>query len=267
MRKSATVAVVLMAACGMLRADQLSDAQRSWENKDFATAFQRFSVLAERGVPAAQLQLGEMYGFGEGTAQNLEQAVRWLSRAQAAGNPDAAESLLLVRERSRRKDEIAYYTSRFDGAALRYENFQCVRPVIPAVSKTNQEIKAVNDTVIAWSACYGRFVQGLNRSLPATNTIPPDVLKLMSNDEYARASELITRTGQQLAVEPQQLANAVLAENQAWKTATDKYVADSNISLANQATKQKMTYDILNREIDNDFRNRQDIARSRKSGP
>ncbi|TFW19105.1 tetratricopeptide repeat protein [Duganella callida] len=265
LKEGILAATILMAACGTLRADELSDAQRLWENKDFKQAFKQFGVLAERGNPAAQLQLGEMYGFGEGTPQDTEKAVYWLQRAQAAGSPDAAESLALVRERSRRQADIAYYVTSYDGAALRYENYHCVRPTIPAVSKTNQEIHTVNAGVVAWTECYGRFVLGINNSLPATKTIPPDVLKLMSNEEYQRAAALIERTGRQLTVEPRQLADTIMAENQAWKTATEKFAGENNKAVEDQAAKNKLTYDVINRENDLDFKMRQDILRSRKS--
>jgi hypothetical protein len=263
MSKNVIAAVALAAMCGCLHADELGDAQRLWEKRDFKQAFQQFSLLAERGVPAAQLQLGEMYGFGEGTAQDVEKAAYWLNRAKAAGQPEAAESLALVQERQRRKAEIDYYTARYDGAALAYEHYGCQRPVIPAVSKTNGDIKAVNTAMAAWTDCYGRFVQGISNSQPATQVIPADVFKLMSNEEYQRAAAQIDARVRQLIVQPQQLASTVMAENQAWKSATEKYVADNNNAHDARSKENKLEYDALNKEIENNFRMRQDILRSR----
>jgi TPR repeat protein len=263
MSKNVIAAVALTALCGLLHADELGDAQRLWEKREFKQAFQQFSVLAERGVPAAQLQLGEMYGFGEGTAQDVDKAAYWLNRAKAAGQPEAAESLVLVQERQRRKAEIEYYTTHYDGAALRYDHYGCVQPTIPAVSKSNADIKAVNAAVTAWTSCYGRFVQGIGNSQPATGVIPPDLFKLMSNEEYQRASVQIENKVQQLIVEPQRLAETVMAENKAWKSATEKYVLDNNASIDERNKKNKIEYDVLNKEIESDYAMRQDILRAR----
>ena len=265
--KRAVVMLALAAICGMSHADELSDAQRLWDNKDFAGAFSRFAVLAERGNVAAQLQLGEMYGFGEGTAPDIDKAVYWLNRAKAGGNAEADESLALVRERVRRAADIAAYTTSFDGAKVRYESYGCARPVIPAVSTTNQDIKAVNGAVTAWAECYGRFVLGINSGLPANKTIPADVLRLMSNAEFIRASDLITRTYQQLVVQPQAMADTVMAENLAWKSATDKYVKDNNLVQQGVKDKERIDYEILSRGNANAVRAMQDLIRSKRSNP
>jgi len=163
----------------------------------------------------------------------------------------------------RRKAEIEYYTTHYDGAALRYDHYGCVQPTIPAVSKSNADIKAVNAAVTAWTSCYGRFVQGIGNSQPATGVIPPDLFKLMSNEEYQRASVQIENKVQQLIVEPQRLAETVMAENKAWKSATEKYVLDNNASIDERNKKNKIEYDVLNKEIESDYAMRQDILRAR----
>ena len=225
---------------GPVRADELADAQLLWEKRDFARAFQSFSVLAKAGNSAAQLQLGEMYGFGEGTPEDAGQAAYWLNQAAAAGSPEAAASLALVRERGAHRTEIAYYVSNFDGAALSYAKQGCLRPVFPARSTTNAEIEAVNGVARAWRDCYGRFAAALNGALPATNTIPPALLKLMNNDEFKRAEQLIGATYTRIAADAQTIADQIGTENEAWKRATEEYVATNN-----QVLKAKLAADAL----------------------
>ncbi|MDN2711669.1 MULTISPECIES: tetratricopeptide repeat protein [unclassified Janthinobacterium] len=226
--KKITLSFCLMMAFGAAYADELADAQKAWEAKDFSTAFQKFTKLANQGNSAAQLQLGEMYGFGEGTTEDAAQARHWLKQAAASGNPEAAASLELVQQRSARKADIAYYTTNFDGAAAAYGKFNCTQPVIPKVSTKNEEINSVNAAVNAWVDCYGRFVKNLNAAMPVTNTIPPDIIKLMNNEEFVRADALISKTYQGIASDGQTVADVIIADNIRWKKDTEEFVSNSN---------------------------------------
>ncbi|WP_377703566.1 hypothetical protein [Pseudoduganella sp. UC29_71] len=246
--KAVLLGIALLAFSAPALADDLADAQKAWESKDYGRAFKAFSALAKAGNGAAQLQLGEMFGFGEGTAEDAVQAEHWLKQAQAAGVPEAAASLELVRERHARKAEIAYFTEHFDGADRAYSNYGCTRPLIPAQSATNAEIAAVNSAVNTWAACHGRFVTDLNKSLPATNTISPGVLKLMSNAEYQRASALIEKVYEKIAVDAQRIADQIGSENAAWKAATEKFAADSNEKIAGKAASDKARFERFNLE-------------------
>ena len=58
-----------------------------------AAYFARLRQVAVDGSPVAQCALAEAYMFGQGTATNREEAVRWYRRAAEAGNPDAQASL------------------------------------------------------------------------------------------------------------------------------------------------------------------------------
>ena len=246
--KKWTLMTCALLCLGPVRADELADAQLLWEKRDFARAFQSFSALAKAGNSTAQLQLGEMYGFGEGTPEDPGQAAYWLNQAAAAGNPEAAASLALVRERGAHRTEIAYYVSNFDGAAVSYAKQNCVRPVFPARSTTNAEIEVVNGAARAWRDCYGRFAAALNGALPATNTIPPALLKLMNNDEFKRAEQLIGTTYSRIAADAQAIADQIGAENEVWKRATEEYVATNNEALKAKLAADAVIYGAAERE-------------------
>lgn len=184
--------VVLLACLPMSAlADELADAQKLWENKQFTAAFSAFTRLATAGNAGAQLQLGEMYGFGEGTAEDLAQARHWLDKAARAGHPEATSSLALVNQRAARKNDIAYYIGKFDGGGARFENFQCKQPALPQYSSDRNEIKAVNESITQWRSCYETFANNLERVAAPAKTIPADVISLMNNDEYQQASRHI----------------------------------------------------------------------------
>lgn len=248
--KTLPLALLLCVACAPAAAADLAEAQKLWDNKEFTRAFQGFSELAGTGNSAAQLQLGEMYGFGEGTAEDVGKAAYWLGKAAAAGNPEAPQLLALVQERAARKTEIAYYVAHFDGAAVAYAKYACGRPAFPAVSTNNADIGAVNAAVRAWHDCYGRFADGLNDAMPITKTIPPGLLKLMNNAEFVSAGALISATYTRIGADAQRVAEQILAESEAWKEATDAYVAKSNQQLQAKLGADALLYQRNQRELE-----------------
>ena len=60
-------------------------------------AFQYSMRAAEQGYTNAETQVGMAYGTGQGVRENLTEAHRWLSRAAAKGDADAASALDLMR--------------------------------------------------------------------------------------------------------------------------------------------------------------------------
>lgn len=223
---------------GAAQAADLATAQKQWESRQFGDAFRSFKTLAEQGEPAAQLQLGEMYGFGEGTPENLAQAEFWLNKALAAGQADARESLALVRERASHQSDIAAYTRNFTGSRLAYGAYGCERPAVPEQSKTSAEIARTNAAINQWRGCYTTFVTRLNGAMPATNTIPPDILKLMNNDEFQQAAKLIEATYVRLAAEAQVVADEVTGATRKWAENTAAFAgqtrADQEIFIREQ---------------------------------
>jgi TPR repeat protein len=222
--KKTGLLVCLAIMLGTAYADELGEAQKLWENKNFGEAFKAFSKLAQAGNPVAQLQLGEMYGFGEGTKEDLAMATQWLEKAAQGGNKEASASLDLVRRRAAHKADIQRYAQKFDGGDARYEKFACASPNVPTVSKTAAEIKAVHAAVEAWRECYGRFAANLNTKTQATNTIPANVLELMNQEEFERASTHIGTVYTSIAQQAQVNADEITKNVAAWRLATEEYV-------------------------------------------
>lgn len=223
---------MLLGAFGAASADELSDAQRLWENKEFYKSFQIFTKLAESGNVNAQVQLGEMYGFGEGTQEDITKAAYWLQQAVAKGHPEAAESLSLVQERQKHRSDIAYYVNSFDGGNAVYAKFNCARPQIPARSTTNEEVAEVNSGINAWTECYGRYIVNFRNVITPEKTIRPEILRLMNNDEFNRATLLIGKVYAGMAAETDELARGVEGESIAWKNATEDFARKNNQKLA-----------------------------------
>lgn len=247
-----TLSLCLMMACGLVRADELSDAQKLWDNKDFSAAFQKFGKLAAAGNSSAQLQLGEMYGFGEGTPEDASKAAYWLKQAAAQGNPEASASMEVLRQRGAHKADIAYYTTTFEGGNVAYNRFNCTPPSVPAVSKSNVEIDATNTSINAWTECYGRFVINLNGVAEPVKTIPAEILKLMSNDEFIRASRLIEKTYIAIAANAKKDAENIESKISSWKFETEKFVSERNESSKGVRAANANEVSLLNRQMNND---------------
>jgi hypothetical protein len=67
-------------------------AEAAYGRKDFAGAAAQFRPLAEQGLGAAQLRLGEMLS-GDGGKQDLVEAYRWIALAANVGAPGAQAAL------------------------------------------------------------------------------------------------------------------------------------------------------------------------------
>jgi len=55
-----------------------------------------FRKAAEQGDAYAQVNLGFMYGTGEGVPMNYVKAYMWYSLSKAQGNEDAAKGLYII---------------------------------------------------------------------------------------------------------------------------------------------------------------------------
>ena len=78
------VATVLLLPLAGVRADSaqtLEDARSAYERGDYSAAYEGFLSLAETGNLDAQFELGYIYDFGEGVAENDSEAVKWWHRA------------------------------------------------------------------------------------------------------------------------------------------------------------------------------------------
>ena len=226
--KKMALAMMLIVGFNVAHGGELENAQKLWDGKEFYKAFQIFNKLAEAGDASAQLQLGEMYGFGEGAGEDPVKAEYWLKQAASKGNPEAAGSLELVKQRQARHNDIAYYTSNFDGANAAYAKFGCVRPQIPARSTTNAEVAAVNAAINTWTECYGRFIANLKNVAAPERTIQPDVLKLMNNDEFLKSTALIGKVYGGILTQASAIEKEIGNESVSWKNATEQFAAENN---------------------------------------
>src|SRR5437879_1955943 len=76
--------------CSLLSAAaDLESAKRAYEQKDYSTALNEFTPLAEQGNAGAQLFLGKMYMNGQGVLKDPEQAIKWFKASALQGNADA----------------------------------------------------------------------------------------------------------------------------------------------------------------------------------
>jgi hypothetical protein len=214
--------------CTSARADELSDAMAMHQKREYQQAMQVFSKLANQGNVLAQEQLAEMYWFGDGMPIDLKEAERWFTSAANAGSQKAKLSLAVMRARVARRDEIAYYSTRFDGGNLQFSKSGCVPPTVPAASKTNAEIAHVSEDIRLWSECYNQFVARLRAALPATKSIPKDLLDIMADEDLARATVLIEKVILSNADEAKTVATRVSSETESWKRATEDYVTATN---------------------------------------
>jgi hypothetical protein len=188
---------------------------------------QLYTRLANAGNAEAQLQLGQMYWYGEAGAVDDARAEALFRKSAARGNKTAAAALEVMKQRVLRRGEIDHWTSKYDGADLKSGTLRCPAPRIPAISRDNQEIEAVAARMTAWQDCYNGFVQNLNASSPLVKRIPADVAALMNEGEIAKARRYLDEVHARIAGDARIGGKLVLADFGAWRSATDAYVADT----------------------------------------
>jgi hypothetical protein len=225
--------IAVLTCCGFARADELGDANRFLAAKSYAQALPIYQRLAEAGNPEAQMRLGEMYWFGDGTKPDLAKARMWFERSAAKGNADAVASLEALKRRETRGGEIAYWTTSYAGEDMVSGKFACKRPTLPALSKSNQEIKTVNASIEQWRDCYNGFVANLNDALPPGKRIPAEVADMMTPSEAVQAQKHLDQVYGKLTSDAARDAQAFAGEEAAWRKATEAYVLEQN-----QNTKQ-----------------------------
>ena len=88
-----------------VKADELQDAVRVLNNRDFKTAYKMLAPLAEKGNAAAQLIVGMMYFKGKGIGKNIVQADKWLLISEELGQEAGKKNRIFV-ERQMNSDQI-----------------------------------------------------------------------------------------------------------------------------------------------------------------
>jgi uncharacterized protein len=87
-RFSLCVFTILLCA-GFSAGADLESAKRAYHQRDYATAVQEFTALAEQGNWEAQLILGKMYMLGQGVPKDSDQSIKWFKAAAVQGDSEA----------------------------------------------------------------------------------------------------------------------------------------------------------------------------------
>ena len=160
---------------------------------------------------------------------------------QVAAASKSLDGAALSQQREAHKADIAYWSTRYDGADLKAGQFDCARPAIPALSKTSEDIKAVDAAMATWRACYDGFVKNLVGGLPPGKRLPADIDALMTDQEYGQAIRHIDAVYTKVGSEELAGAKAIMAAHAAWMEATVHYVAQTNAANKARATAQAKT--------------------------
>jgi TPR repeat protein len=211
---------------------ELSDANKALASKAYPQALQLYGKLATAGNHEAQLRLGEMYWYGEGVTLDRDKGDALFALAASGGNAEAVTARTLSTRRAQNAAGITYWTTTYDGADLTAGKFNCVAPTIPAASKTNAEIAATNKAVAGWRECYDAFGANLNAGLPAGKRIPADIAVVMSEPETEMARAHVDKVYGAVINKAQANAQAFMARQAAWETATVAAVAEENVQIA-----------------------------------
>ncbi len=217
-----------LACAGLAHADELADANALLQKQAYPQALQLYTKLANAGNAEAQLHLGEMYWYGEAGAIDLVKADAWFRKSAAKGNKTAAAALELMKQRELRRADLDHWISKYDGGDLKSGKFRCPAPRFPAVSKVNEEIKAVSASMTAWQECYNAFADNLSAKSPLTRLIPEDIAKLLNQQELTAATAHLNEVAERIAADANINAKLVLADFAAWRGATEKYVSEHN---------------------------------------
>ncbi|OIQ94356.1 Sel1 repeat protein [mine drainage metagenome] len=88
--------LALFLVSGFAQADDSSlakEANAALAQKDYNTAFSKFTVLAQHGNATAQFNLGAFYLNGQGVQKDEKQAYEWFGKSAAQGNAGALKVL------------------------------------------------------------------------------------------------------------------------------------------------------------------------------
>ncbi|MYM75906.1 sel1 repeat family protein [Duganella sp. FT134W] len=218
--------------CGAAVADELADADRFVAAKEYARALPIYAKLAASGNAVAQFHLGELYWYGEGTPADTAKADELFRKAADAGVADARQALQLTPQRAANQAKIDYYVKQYDGADVRLNKFNCVKPAIPVLSTTAEDIKKVTAGIDGWQNCYKGFVSNLTTLLPVGKAIPADLQNVMTDEEITAAVARLDKAYASAAGDAKVEADAMLAAQDAWRERTNSHVVSANAKTA-----------------------------------
>jgi hypothetical protein len=251
------ISLLLVSSAAM--ADDLADADKFLMAKEYGKALPLYTRLANAGNADAQFRLGEMTWYGDGTPQDLQAAHRWFEKSAAAGNADARAAIAALDRRTTRGGEIGYWMKEYKGDDLRSGNLECKPPVVPAVSKTNEDVAATRKSIEGWQACYNGFVANFNATAPVAKRIPADVLDMMTPQEIEGARIHIEAVYRDTLAQAQREANAVRTQQAQWEAATERFVKEENARLERgNAEQTRLAIDSQRRNNDYAILNRRE---------
>lgn len=226
--KKILMLVALAVSCYSVVASDLSEAEKQFNQGNYAQALQQYTKLADAGDVLAQLKVGEMYWYGEAGAIDAAKADFWLKKAAGQGSEQAKALLSVMAQRESRKKDIEYFTRRFDGGDVQFAKSGCVLPKIPPVSETNPEIKRVNEELKNWNECYNRFSSNFQKAMPPGKAIPADLIDVMNAEDIEQAKQLMEKTYTAIIAEVSNHVSTVNRQYQVWQGATKAYAARQN---------------------------------------
>ena len=213
---------------GTAHADELANANALYAKKSYPQAIALYSKLAKAGNADAQYRLSEIYQGSEAGPADSAKADEWLRKAAAKGNKDALASLERSKQREGKRADVEFWMSKYDGQELRSGKYACPPPRFPALSKENDEIDRVSARMAAWEECFNAAAANLNASSPLTQRIPKEVSEVMTKEEMEKAKTYLAGVHSSLAEEAKVTAKLVVADYDAWRDATNKYVNEYN---------------------------------------
>lgn len=219
---------VLLLMSGTVFADELADANLLLAQKSYDKAFAIYQKLANAGNAEAQMHLGEMYWFGDGTAANLTEAKMWSEKSAASGNADAVANLASLKRRETHANEIVYWTRLYDGADMVSGKFACKPPDIPFVSETKRFIQSAAASMDAYRQCFNGFVDNMKDAAPSIRHIPTETLDMMTPAEVAQARTHLDMVYTRIAADARTQALAFIAQEGIWLQKTRQYVKSYN---------------------------------------
>ncbi|MEX2199861.1 MAG: peptidoglycan-binding protein [Dongiaceae bacterium] len=92
MIRSFALAAALIVTAPSIALASYSTAMQSYENGNYQAAFADFEMSANAGDAASQYMMGEMYGRGDGVAQNYVKAHMWYNMAASWGHDRAYQA-------------------------------------------------------------------------------------------------------------------------------------------------------------------------------
>jgi uncharacterized protein len=220
---------LLFALCAGAVADELADANKLLDAKSTTQAIAMLTRLSDAGNTNAQLRLGQVYWYGEGTPVDRAKADALFAKAAATGNAEAKVAMGLTAARQQHMADIEYWTTKYDGADLTSGQFECKPPVVPEKSATRDEVKATSSAVKAWEACYNAFAKHLIDVTPAGKVIPVEIADLMTDQEMNQARAHLDAVYSRVAASRKASADQTVLAYSNWRQHTTEYLQQQKI--------------------------------------